>query len=214
MNKIISTFIKVGFIAAGLMGEVTLNAWWCEHCNRPHSGRCPVTGHTEHGRCDGTLPPFRIVGQTSDGYPVRQYDGSPGLMAAGPDYQVNNYVIDIGGRFFYYDNGVMCDGLGDVYDKHGAPLQPVGQLADGNLVYPQVVDVEYIDQNYRFVTPKGNRTAQVIQLRNGHFAYAFFNARRVNHEYYFDGQEHVDLDGHAWDGKGKLVDLLGNVVKR
>ncbi|MDR1255043.1 MAG: hypothetical protein LBJ78_03425 [Puniceicoccales bacterium] len=51
MNKTISTIIKAGFITAGLMGAVTLSAWWqCPYCGERHTGRvCPVTGNTQYG---------------------------------------------------------------------------------------------------------------------------------------------------------------------
>ncbi|MDR2396499.1 MAG: hypothetical protein LBD69_01415 [Puniceicoccales bacterium] len=50
MKKTISTFIKASVVTACVMGVVTLNAWWCQHCQRNHRGRvCPVTGNTQYG---------------------------------------------------------------------------------------------------------------------------------------------------------------------
>ncbi|MDR1254722.1 MAG: hypothetical protein LBJ78_01685 [Puniceicoccales bacterium] len=46
MNKIISTFIKAGFVTASLMSAVALNAWWCDHCKKVHpeyNSVCPIT---------------------------------------------------------------------------------------------------------------------------------------------------------------------------
>ncbi|MDR1255114.1 MAG: hypothetical protein LBJ78_03800 [Puniceicoccales bacterium] len=45
MNKIISTIIKAGFVTAGLMSAVALNAWWCDHCKKVHpeyNSVCPI----------------------------------------------------------------------------------------------------------------------------------------------------------------------------
>ncbi|MDR0755306.1 MAG: hypothetical protein LBE99_00070 [Puniceicoccales bacterium] len=37
MNK----FIKTSLVTVGLLGAITLNAWWCHHCGRNHGGACP-----------------------------------------------------------------------------------------------------------------------------------------------------------------------------
>jgi hypothetical protein len=53
MKKTISTIIKASLVTAGVMGVVTLNAWWCHLCQRDHRGRvCPITGNAQYG-CGG-----------------------------------------------------------------------------------------------------------------------------------------------------------------
>jgi hypothetical protein len=137
------------------------------------------------------------VGVTPDGTPVHQ----DGIDFRTADRRI---VVNIGGQFLYYDQGRIHDGQGGVHDAHGIPLQPVNQLTDGNPVYPHLLDIEYTDQNRRFFTLRGNQVEQVIRLRSGHFAYAFFNLREVwnsahtqHHDFFFDGQNWFDLDDNV-----------------
>jgi hypothetical protein len=135
------------------------------------------------------------VGFTSDGIPVHQ---------DGVDFRTEDrrVVVNIRGQFFYYDQGRIHDGQGHAYDAYGTPLQPIGQLADGNPVYHQPVHTD-TSPNRRYFILRGRATETVIQLRNGHFAYAMFNLRYAwensSHttyfDYFFDGQDWFGLDG-------------------
>ncbi|MDR1255235.1 MAG: hypothetical protein LBJ78_04420 [Puniceicoccales bacterium] len=199
MSKTISTIIKAGFITVGLMGAVTLNAWWCEHCKRDHiSQRCPITGNTKNGPI---LPHVRIVGRTPDDHTVVQHDGDLVMYTCRDNEEIE--VRNIGDRLLYYESGIIDDGLGGFYDKHGEPLQPIGQLADGNSIYPQPLDIEDPDnvlEKLRFFALIDNKPQSVYQLKNGRFVYVSFNSRGVYSPTpyrYFDGQEYVDWDGNV-----------------
>jgi hypothetical protein len=160
-----------------------------------------VFGHGFGGGCPLAGPnpaAYPQVGVTPDGIPVHQ---------DGIDYRTadRRVVVNIGGQLLYYDHGRIHDGQGGVYDAHGTPLQPVGQLADSRPVYPQMLDIRYTDPNRRFFTLRGNQIETVIQLNNGHFAYANFNYREAwinsSHttyrEFFFDGQNWFDLNGNT-----------------
>lgn len=50
MKKIMHSILKSSLVAAGVMGVVPLNAWWCEDCKLDHRGQvCPVSGKGPDG---------------------------------------------------------------------------------------------------------------------------------------------------------------------
>jgi hypothetical protein len=183
MNKTISTMIKASLVAASLTSGVCRGTYGC-------------LGDDVN---DGTLPPpLQIIGQTPNGMPVHRNDGD-GLVYAEFDGRWER-VKNIGGRFLYGGYWVVHDGQGGFYDNQGTPLQSVGQIADGNLVY-------FSSYGHKFFTFKDNKLKWIIQLRNGHFAYN-------SCQYFFDGQNWVDIDGNVWeDGKGVLVDIDGRILR-
>jgi hypothetical protein len=155
-------------VAAGVMSAVTLNAWWCQHCNEDHDELCPRTGCNEWGAYMGFLEEaqrqqtrvqerkegsmsygcrpgdephsFHIIGRTTDGNSVRQYDGSKSMHADlnGREIEVRN----IGGLFLFRTNDfrVFSDGKDKLYDSQGNLLPVIGRTIDGYDVYRHISD--------------------------------------------------------------------------
>ncbi|MDR1255193.1 MAG: hypothetical protein LBJ78_04200 [Puniceicoccales bacterium] len=143
--------------------------------------------------------PSHIIGEIPNGSPVRRYDGDPRMYA---DLDEEREVRKAGDLFLYYYGGNLYDGQGGLYNTDGTPLQPIGRLADGNLVYPNVFP-EGIGRNRAFEAFRDGRPVTVIRLNNGHFAYDSFNQRQRHahggyREYFFDGQNWFDSNGNAW----------------
>jgi hypothetical protein len=194
MNKTIGTIIKASLVTASLVSAVCRGTYGCLGWDG-----------------NGTPPPLQLVGQTPNGIDVHQ-DDSNGTMYALLD-GIWREIINAGGKFLYRDGGlgIAHDGQGNFYDEQGKSLQSVGQLADGNPVYPT---------GEWFFAVIDNKSTDVIQLRNGHFVYDSFKRGKVwvnphtFREYHFDGQNWFDSYGDAWDGKGTLVDKYGNVLQQ
>jgi hypothetical protein len=95
--------------------------------------------------------PFHIVGQTPNGSPVRQYNGSESMYA---DLNGNSKEVrNIGGFFLFRTNNsrVFSDGKGKLYDSQGNLLPVIGQTSDGYPVYHNLLDDDYENlSGYKF----------------------------------------------------------------
>jgi hypothetical protein len=180
-------------VAAGLLGTVTLNAWWCDKCQMEHD----EPGY--HDDIPNSLNPrdYPQVGITFDNVPVYHYQ--PARLFVTAD---RKEIIKIGGRFLYKIEGfAIGHDEENAYDAQGVPLQPIGRLADDKPIY-------LLFGNVGFVL-KDRHAERVTRIKDGRFVYETFNIRRAYkafssdqyHEYFFDGKDWVEWNGNVYNEK-------------
>ncbi|MDR1254704.1 MAG: hypothetical protein LBJ78_01585 [Puniceicoccales bacterium] len=158
MSKTINTIIKTGFVMVGLMGEVTLNAWWCEDCHEEHEfDSCDKTGKVNSS-------PSRVANFPLVGYVV---NGDEKIAVHGPitprgDYRTLFHVPcrKIAGQWFLTTNleDVLAKNS-NLFDNKGEPLRQAGALANGCPVYemPESLSLKRSWYRYLFVASRDNR---------------------------------------------------------
>ncbi|MDR1254721.1 MAG: hypothetical protein LBJ78_01680 [Puniceicoccales bacterium] len=242
MQKTVCIIIKAGFVAAGLMGVVTLNAWHCEHCQMEHEGPvCPISGNSPGGSKydsweDEVNPEDekKVLQELKQRFKARSQkrrkgsvphlprDASPdtipstlplvGYMPKGtPVYDSlkfeNAYVtaarrrvIKVAGCWVYCTSipGIFVgEGVDEVLDGDGNPIQPVDNLADDRPVYetPWQSTQYFASSDCQYFTlenlPDYSEIATYIPVVD----VLFFHGRFVYNNYEFRAFRREDHDG-------------------
>ncbi|MDR0756204.1 MAG: hypothetical protein LBE99_04820 [Puniceicoccales bacterium] len=210
MKQIINKLLKTSLVAVGLMGAITLNAWWCKDCQGEHEGPiCPVSGKSqtalnmmagnlEEGMQDAH-DPCLVIERLPDGAPV--YEIHRGVYKS----IENRNVMKIANQWLYTTiwknifvgkaNEVSeLDFKGTVdklYDHEGNRIQQIGVLADGCKVFKKPTQRSYIATRAKFVN--GNIELAQVEVFNSRFVYASYRGY-----YKLDDDEGAYFDGQQW----------------
>ncbi|MDR0755307.1 MAG: hypothetical protein LBE99_00075 [Puniceicoccales bacterium] len=164
MKQIMSKFLKTSLVAAGLMGVVTLNAGWCNHCNRDHRGRvCPATGHTQDTQYFGCGDPYGCWRMDVDSDDEDAYLEDQMRDRAARHRKQHDDVVGYARRANPRELDALVGDMGDVLEARGFHIArddggrygvvPAGrQLAQGfhPIVHGQGVPPPHFDRPFLF----------------------------------------------------------------
>ncbi|MDR1254906.1 MAG: hypothetical protein LBJ78_02630 [Puniceicoccales bacterium] len=180
MNKTICTIIKAGLVAAGLMSEVTLTAWFCEYCQIEHEfDACPNNAmYVNPG--PSRVANFPLVGYVMDS---DEKEAVYGPVTPDGTYRTLSHVR----AKKVADQWVLVAGFGllakanSLFDGDGTPLRQVGALANDDPVYemprPTASGWYAVRGRYNRIreTSRGEGNVcniQKVYFVHGHFVYA------------------------------------------
>ncbi|MDR0755966.1 MAG: hypothetical protein LBE99_03585 [Puniceicoccales bacterium] len=211
MKQIMSKLLKTSLVAAGLMGVVTLNAWWCDDCQMEHRGPiCHVSGKTAAGIDPTTFP---LVGHMPSGIPI--YGPMKHWEWPGNNFGFKTaegkWVYELLGKWVYTVDTDMYNLFmgeeGDFYGVHidnpqSTKMQQAGTLANGKPVYimPECLKryETYKDYFYFAViwtNDDGYFSITEVKMVHDHFVYNNYKHYHTeNHSggAYFDGKQWID----------------------
>ncbi|MDR2396284.1 MAG: hypothetical protein LBD69_00240 [Puniceicoccales bacterium] len=197
MQKTTSTFIKASLVTVGVMGVITLNAWWCNYCQMEHAGKvCPAMGEVR----DTDPTTFPLVGRTPDGTSVH------GPMDETYRTPTNRIVQEIAGQWVYLTivPGIFIGEANKALDSNGEPIQQAGLLADDRIIYKSEQVKEHLFQEYfviDYIPGELYTSLRSVKLLHDRFVYNGYKCyctENYEDSAYFDGKQWVD------EGTGKV----------
>ncbi|MDR0755330.1 MAG: hypothetical protein LBE99_00205 [Puniceicoccales bacterium] len=133
-----------------------------------------------------------VVGRMLDGNSIYDMDGNYGT-------EDGRQVKKIAGRWLYsISHDIWSDGVDKIFDPKGQPIESVGQLANGHLVYKVHSRLstargyfEYFATGY---PEEKDLKIAVVQLLHGRFVYghSYSKTRACIKGAYFDGRQWID----------------------